>query len=67
MARDSGAGEQSVIRVLYIKQHDSERFGPLKKLARAEQDYENNGGPGSNKLFLLMHVWGVAKTEKNRF
>jgi len=39
MARDAGVGEQSVIRVLYIKQHYTERFAKLKARAR-ESTYE---------------------------
>ena len=49
MARDAGSGEQSVIRVLYIKQHDPARFESLRKLAQRGEDYDKDGGPGRGK------------------
>ena len=47
MARDSGAGGNSVMRVLCIREHDPARFEVLKKLAQRGGDYENGGGPGA--------------------
>ncbi len=49
MARDAAASEPSVARVLYIREHDPDRFQRLKRLAESGGDYDQDGGPGRGK------------------